>query len=142
MPTATSFESGQDIIRNYFTANWSSTPSSALLYILENDKFDGSDPNVDYMEFCVRENDSIQVTCGPTARYRVLGTVVGIIRGRIDDGAGKVRGYADSLANLFRNLLLDNISFHAPKIIPVGRDETHYRVNVIIPFKYDFVATR
>lgn len=138
---ASSFKSGQDIIRAYFTSNWSSTPSSALPYVLDNSIYEGN-PDDDYMEFVVRENDAIQVTCGPTARYRVLGSVVGIFRSKLDDGAGAARIYADSLANLFRNLLLDNISFHAPKIIPVGRDDSHYRVNVIIPFKYDFVASR
>lgn len=141
MSVATSFELGQEMIKQYFVDSWPSTASSALPYVFENDVFQG-DPSTDYMEFIVRENDSIQVTCGPNARYRVLGSVVGLFHGGLDDGSVKLRTYADSLSLLFRNLLFNNISFHAPKFTALGRDDSHYSGKLIIPFKFDFVASR
>jgi hypothetical protein len=52
-------------------------------------------------------------------------------------GTKHVTSMADSLSAIFRKWSSGGLQFRVPRIITIGKQEEWYRLDVIIPFKYD-----
>ncbi len=55
----------------------------------------------------------------------------------LDQGAGEALSLSDEIATMFRHLRLSKLLCGDPVSVRIGPDETHYQMNVQIPYRSD-----
>jgi hypothetical protein len=66
--------------------------------------------------------------------YKQIGLVIIQIFTPVDVGTAVARGYADTLAGIFRRVTQSGINFRMPTFTQVGERDSWYQINVSIPY--------
>lgn len=95
-----------------------------------------------YVETRIRAQTAFNASIGASKRVRHPGLLTLVVRVPQNLGDGLAIDYADDLAGVFRNALVDDsIHFRAPTVRPFGVTDGWYEVHVDCPFYRDTVFT-
>jgi len=124
----------QDIraaIEAQLSSNWTTTPIA-----WDNVEYDPT-PAASFIRLIVDEVDSTQVSMATTPCHRIVGLIHIMIMVPINTGTNVARGYADTLAGIFRNADFSSVKCQSPRIRRVGDVGEYYQLSVLIPFYVD-----
>jgi hypothetical protein len=95
-----------------------------------------------WLRFQINEGNASTPAFGSGVVYRHPGNVIVQVFVPANEGDGRARSIADTVAAVYRGKrLTPGIRFFdAPYVNTVGRDGDWYQVNVICPFAYDLTA--
>jgi len=125
------FQDIRQAIEARMASNWTTTP---IAY--DNVAYTPT-PATPFVRLLIEEVDSKQVSMSTTPCHRFTGLIVVMIFVAINTGTNTVRGYADTIAGIFRNADFSNIKCQSPRIIRVGDIGEWYQVSVITDFYKD-----
>ena len=111
--------------------NWTTTPIS-----WDNVPYDPN-PAQAFIRCMIDEVDSQQVSMATTPCHRVTGLIHVMVLVPTNTGTNTARGYADSLAAIFRNADFSGVKCLSPRIRRVGDLGEYYQLSVLTPFTYD-----
>ncbi len=100
----------------------------------------GDNANDISVNVTIREGESIQVASGITNRYRTPGVVFLQIFCPVNIGDSPVLALADIIVSAFRGVSADGVTYRVPSVVPVGRNNDRWQVNVNVPFYVDTLA--
>lgn len=130
------FESAANMIRQELAANVTA--------------YDIAWPNVGYtptpgtpwLRFTITEGEANTPAFGSGVVYRHPGNVIVQVFVPANEGDGRARSIADTVAAVYRGKRIANgiRFFDAPYINNVGRDGDWFQINVVAPFEYDLTA--
>ena len=124
----------QDIraaIEARLSSNWTTT---AIAW--DNVEYNPT-PATSFIRLIVDEVDSTQVSMATTPCHRIVGLIHIMIMVPINTGTNVARGYADTLAGIFRNADFSSVKCQSPRIRRVGDVGEYYQLSVLIPFYVD-----
>ena len=112
-------------------ANWSTTDIA----------FDNIDytpvANTAFIRCIIDEVDTNQINMATTPCHRTIGLIHLMIMVPTGTGTATARGYADDLADIFRNASFSGIQCQSPKIRRVGDVGEYFQYSVLTPFYTD-----
>ncbi|MBU0792218.1 MAG: DUF4128 domain-containing protein [Gammaproteobacteria bacterium] len=112
-------------------ANWTTTP-----IVYENVSYTPT-PATPFVRLLIEEVDSKQVCMSTTPCHRITGLIVVMIFVPVNTGTNTIRGYADTIAGIFRNADFSGIKCRSPRIVRVGDIGEWYQVSVFTDFWKD-----
>lgn len=124
----------QDIraaIEARLSSNWTTTPIA-----WDNVEYDPT-PATSFIRLIVDEVDSTQVSMATTPCHRIVGLIHIMIMVPINTGTNVARGYADTLAGIFRNADFSGVKCQSPRIRRVGDVGEYYQYSLLTPFYTD-----
>jgi uncharacterized protein DUF4128 len=133
-----SFANEAKAIEQRLATNWGTTTP------IKNDNVNYSPvTGTAYIELQIHNAQGVRVTVGSTnPLYRYPGIISMNIFGPLNAGTRILKGYADSLADIFRGATFSGIICRTPKITRLGGVEGWFVYNVSIPFQRDAVETQ
>jgi len=95
-----------------------------------------------WLRFTITEGTASTTAFGSGVTYRHPGNVIVQVFVPTNEGDGRARSIADTVAAVYRGKrLAPGIRFFdAPYINNVGRDGDWFQINVVAPFEYDLTA--
>ena len=131
-----SFASERAAIEARLSTNWTTT---TVQY--ENVPFTKPNNNT-YVALFIINGDATQIDLVPNPIHRFLGTITMQLFVPEGSGTNLVRGYADTLAGIFRNVQFNSgssgtILCRTPTIQRVGVNSGIYQTNVSVPYQRD-----
>lgn len=96
--------------------------------------------NIDWFRLTIKDGESGALELGSnTTRDRNEGTIIVQIFVPKKSGSRKARGYADSIATIFRHKQFGTptITTRAPSVDNIGEQDGYQRFNVLIPYHWD-----
>jgi hypothetical protein len=130
MPTAISYATEQEAIMERLEAKWSTT---AVAW--PNKAYEPTE-GTPYIEPHVVRMEAFPTEIRPGAKWiHHPGLLTIAVRVPVNSGDLTAIGYADSLAALFRNFAVDQITFYSPTVRTPQREGAWYRVQVDCPFR-------
>jgi hypothetical protein len=130
-----SFQDLRQYIESRLTDNWSATDVAI-------DNIDYT-PSADtaFIHIIIDEGIGRQITynSGENATHRYEGFIMVYVNVPLKSGTNTARGYADSIATIFRNAQFSTMDIlcKTPKIIRIGEVEGMFQYNVLTPFQVD-----
>ena len=124
----------QDIraaIETRFSTNWTATDIS-----WDNVPYDPK-PETPFVRLLINEVDSFQVSMATAPCHRFTGLIHILVMVPVGTGTHTARGYADSIADIFRNASFSNINCRTPRIVRVGDVGEYFQYSVLINFWKD-----
>ena len=129
------FQDIREAIEARFSANYTSTAIS-----WDNVPYTPSS-ETPFVRLLINETDSYQASMATTPCHRFIGLIHVMVMVPVGTGTNTARGYADTVAGIFRNANFSDITCKSPKIIRVGDVGEHFQYSVLIPFwKDDILA--
>ena len=126
-----SFATARRDIEKRLSDNWATTK-------IGHDNVDFTPPNDDYwVKLRIFEDTANRMNIGTPGVHRVSGTIVVEINGPLNQGTQIIRGYADTIAAIFRDAQFNGITCREAVPANVGEVNGWYRYNVSIAFYYD-----
>ena len=126
------FQAAEIAIQQRLRDNWTTTPIS-----YDNSDFSAQN-DVPYIHLSVIDGFASQVDWGkPTNTYRHLGVIVCQIFVPIGVGTGLAKGYADSIAAIWRSARFSGITCLTPRVEKVGEIGSWFQINVTVDFRRD-----
>ena len=126
------FEDIRAAIEQRLNANWSTTDIA-----WDNVEYNPT-ANTAFIRLIVDEADTRQITLSNNSPcHRAIGLIHIMIMVPTNTGTATARGYADSLADIYRNADFSDIKCLSPRIRRVGDVGEHYQYSLLIPFTYD-----
>jgi hypothetical protein len=133
-----SFQQVRQYIEDRLSSNWSATDVA----------FDNIDytPNAStaFINLIIEDSDSRQITynANENATHRYEGWVMVFVNVPLKTGTNTARGYADSIADIFRNAQFSplDIVCTSTQIVRIGEIDGMYQYNVITPFWVDITS--
>ena len=135
-----SFADERQAIEARLTANWTTTP---IQY--DNVAFSAPADNK-YISLVITNGSATQQELGATPMHRHIGVVTIQVFVPVEAGTNEARGYADTLAGVFRNAQFSagssgSILCRSPSITRVGVNNGLYQLNVAVPYQRDVTYT-
>lgn len=81
--------------------------------------------------------ESRQVSLQGKARFRTPGMVTFQVFSPVGLGATVARGIADNIESIYRSLVLNGITYQAPRQVAVGPTGRYQQINVTVPWWVD-----
>jgi hypothetical protein len=125
------FQDIRSAIETRFSTNYTDTAIS-----WDNVAYDPS-PETSFVRLIINEVDSFQVSMSTTPCHRFTGIIHVLIMVPVGTGTDTARGYADTVANIFRNACFDNINCRTPRIVRVGDVGEYFQYSCLINFWKD-----
>ena len=130
-----SFQQVRQYIEDRLSSNWTATDIA----------FDNVDYTPDaataFVNLIIEDSDSRQITynANENATHRYKGWVMVFVNVPLKTGTNTARGYADSIADIFRNAQFSplDIVCTSTQIVRIGEIDGMYQYNVITPFWVD-----
>jgi len=127
-----SFQDIEQAIAVRLATNWTTTP---ITY--ENVPYTPT-PRTAFVRLLVNEVFSKQIAMsGSSSCHRISGLINIMIFAPIGTGVRVARGYADSIAAIFRNAQFSSILCRSPRLVRVGDIGEWYQYSVLVDFQYD-----
>ncbi len=107
------------------------------------DNFPFEDPgDTTWVRFTVQMGESILVSSGGTGsnRYRTPGQAVATVFHPIEHGIDDSYTLVDQIADVFRAVTSDGVTYQTPNVVTVGRSGKFWQTNVEIPFYADTIG--
>lgn len=118
-------------IENRFNDNWATTKIA-----WDNVHFVPPSGEA-WVAFHVFEDASNRVNIGMPGIHRTSGTIVVNVMVPENTGTNTARGYADTIAAIFRDAVFNGITCREATVTNAGVNEGWYQINVTIPFQWD-----
>jgi len=125
------FQDIRSAIETRFSANYNSTAIS-----WDNVAYDPS-PETPFVRLIINEVDSFQISMSTTPCHRFTGIIHVLIMVPVGTGTNVARGYADTIAGIFRNACFSNINCRTPRIVRVGDVGEYFQYSILINFWKD-----
>lgn len=90
-----------------------------------------------FVRLIINEVDSFQVSMSTTPCHRFTGIIHALIMVPVGTGTNAVRGYADTIADIFRNATFDGVHCKTPRIVRIGDVGEYYQLSVLVNFWKD-----
>jgi len=113
-------------------ANWATTRIA-----MANMPFTKPASGESWVKIRVFEDRATRTNIGRDAVHRYSGTIAVEIYVPQKTGTGTIRGYADTIAEIFRDQQFNGITCEEARVVPVGDFEGWYQMNVTVPFYWD-----
>ena len=138
--TVVGFEAMANAIRGAFDTQIADTYPSGLDVQYDNDGAFVQPEDSAWVRFAVLPGESFQMTLGTQKRYRTPGLAVASIF--VPVGVGDKAAYviADYIADRFRTITLNGVTFKTPSVASLGRSGDVWQVNVRCPFTVDTIV--
>lgn len=124
----------QDIraaIEARLSTNWTTTPIA-----WDNVAYTPA-ANTAFIRPLIEEVDAKQVSMSTEPCHRVTGLLHIMIFVPVNTGTNTARGYADTIAGIFRNADFSGVKCQSPRIRRVGDLGEWFQYSVVIPFFFD-----
>ena len=89
------------------------------------------DPATAFVRLLINEVDVYQASMANTPCHRFIGLIHAMVMVPTGTGTNTARGYADTIADIFRNANFDDITCRSPKIVRVGDIGEHFQISII-----------
>lgn len=133
--TVASYADEQVAIYDWLKSHWAKTD-----VVKPNTQYTPSGSRTPYVEVRIRAQTAFNASIGASKRVRHPGLLTLVVRVPINRGDGLAKDYADDLAGVFRNALVDeSIHFRAPTVRDFGPNDGWYEVHVDCPYHRDTV---
>jgi len=93
-----------------------------------------------WCRFSIKSGDSNQTTVGKASTEQTVGVAFAQLFFMIGEGTQDINEMAVNIKNLFKRSTIDGVTYMTPSIIPVGRTNEQWQVNVQIPFRFHEVS--
>lgn len=90
-----------------------------------------------WVRWSVLFGSTLQRELGHAPSFQITGIAVAQIFVPIHQGDKDGLAAATKIANKFRRVTVSGITFNSPEVIPIGRDEKWWQINVNCPFESD-----
>ena len=125
------FQEIRAAIETRFSTNWTATDIS-----WDNVPFT-PDPETAFVQLLINEVDAYQVSMATAPCHWFTGIIHVVIMVPVGTGTHTARGYADSVAAIFRNAIFSNINCRTPRIIRVGDVGEYFQYSCLVNFWKD-----
>lgn len=126
------FDTVQQSIENRFETDWGTT--SELTF----DNLEFKPPtNDNWVRLSIRFNPTSQATLGDNPVWRTEGVAIAQVFVPDGEGLKPARVLGNSVASILQGKQFDGITFRGAEMVDVGRSESWWQVNVVVPFKVD-----
>lgn len=96
---------------------------------------------VHWARFAVRSGEGLQVTTGPSRRFRYVGVAIATVMAPLNQGTGKLNQIADKICEAFTGKTVDSVVFRTAYATVAGQVGSWWQVTVTCPFYADKVHT-
>lgn len=128
-----SFETTRRDIEKRLSDNWATTP-------IAFDNVDFKPENGSrWIRLRLLDGDVIRINIGEPGLFRHTGLISIELFGPTGEGSKTLRGYADTLASLFRDTNFNGITTREASITNVGESGGWYQINLTVPYYVDAV---
>lgn len=129
---ATDYDTEAEAIFGRLNTNWSD--ATPIAWPNEGYEPDAGDA---WLEPVLNTQDAFNADIASSPRIRHPGLLTVNVRTPLGEGDGQARRLGDDVADIFRNVSFSGITFRAPTVRPVGREDGWYRVQVDCPYWRD-----
>lgn len=130
---ATSYDTEAEAILGRLNTNWSDATDIAWPNA-------GYEPTgSEYIEPVINTQEAFNADIATSRRIRHPGLLTVNVRTPLGNGHGRALRLADDVVAIFRNVTVSGITFRAPTVRPIGREDAFYRVQVDCPYWRDSI---
>ena len=128
-----------NIIRSRFKTQVADAESVPVQY--PNTEFTAPE-NSPWIKFMIQHDPTEQITfpAPTTVRYRTYGRILAQVFTPLEEGTKEALELARVIEVAFRRVTVSGVRFETPSVLPIGRREGVYQVNVECEWWHDDVA--